>query len=143
MLVDWSHVTPWASSCVGVPIGLAGASLALLNGRMAGISAILAGQLTPAHGDIDWRAAFLPGVRLAPTAYRTASSSPSLSIDAGVPAHVAAGLMVGVGTPYGSGCTSGHGVFGLSRLSVRSLVAAISVMGAGFATVLVLRHVLS
>ncbi|WP_273203538.1 YeeE/YedE family protein [Marinobacter subterrani] len=138
--IAWSSFTPWSSLAGGILIGLAAASFLLLNGRVAGISGILGGLLTPARGNIAWRVAFLAGLIGAPTAWLLASDLPAIEIQAGYPALVVAGLLVGIGTRYGSGCTSGHGVCGLSRLSLRSLAATLSFMAAGFVTVYVIRH---
>ena len=140
MSIDWSAFTPWSSLAGGVLIGIATAMFILLNGRIAGISGVLGGLLKPAKGDVAWRLAFVLGLVSAPLAYLLFNNVPSLQIDAGYAALVAAGLLVGVGTRYGSGCTSGHGVSGLSRLSPRSLAATASFMGAGFLTVYVARH---
>jgi uncharacterized membrane protein YedE/YeeE len=140
MSIDWSVFTPWSSLAGGVLIGIATAMFVLLNGRIAGISGVLGGLLKPAKGDVAWRLAFVLGLVGAPSAYLLFNNVPSLQIDAGYAALVAAGLLVGVGTRYGSGCPSGHGVSGLSRLSPRSLAATASFMGAGFLTVYVARH---
>ena len=140
MSIDWSAFTPWSSLAGGVLIGIATAMFVLLNGRIAGISGVLGGLLKPVKGDVGWRLAFVLGLVGAPSAYLLFNNVPSLQIDAGYVALVAAGLLVGVGTRYGSGCTSGHGVSGLSRLSPRSLAATASFMGAGFLTVYVARH---
>jgi len=141
MTLDWNAFTPWPALAGGLLIGLAAAILVLFNGRIAGISGILGGLLRPVRGDIGWRIAFIAGLLGAPLAYRVFQALPSIQVDAGYGALVAAGLLVGVGTRYGSGCTSGHGVCGLSRLSPRSLVATITFMAAGFAVVFVLRHI--
>ena len=143
MQVDWAQFTPWAALAGGVLIGLASVSFALGLGRIAGISGIVAGLLRPKKGDFGWRIAFVGGLLAAPLIYSLATPLPALRIDAGVPLLVAAGLLVGIGTRYGSGCTSGHGVCGLSRLSVRSLVATAAFMATGFATVFVVRHVIA
>ena len=140
MTIDWNAFTPGSALAGGVLIGIAAAMFALLNGRIAGISGIMGGLLKPATGDIAWRAAFLLGLIAAPLCYTLFAVPPALQIDATYGALVMAGLLVGLGTRYGSGCTSGHGVCGLSRLSPRSLVATVAFMGAGFATVFVLRH---
>lgn len=140
--IAWSNFTPWSALVGGILIGLAAASFLLLNGRIAGISGILGGLLTPARGDIAWRLAFLIGLIVAPTVWILASEMPAIEINAGYPALIIAGLLVGIGTRYGSGCTSGHGVCGLSRLSLRSLAATLSFMAAGFITVFVIRHLL-
>ena len=143
MTLDWPHFTPWSALAGGALIGLAAALLVLLNGRIAGISGVLGGLLRPARGDTAWRAAFVLGLVAAPLAYGLLAPLPLPQIQAGDGALVLAGLLVGVGTRYGAGCTSGHGVCGLARLSPRSLVATLCFMGAGFATVFVLRHLLN
>ena len=143
MSIDWHAFTPWSSLFGGMLIGLAAALFVLLNGRIAGISGVLGGLLTPVRGDVMWRVAFVGGIVVAPLAYSLFITLPPVQIDADYAALVAAGLLVGVGTRYGAGCTSGHGVCGLSRLSLRSLAATAMFMGAGFATVFVLRHVFS
>ncbi len=142
MTIDWTAFTPWQSLAGGVLIGIAAAMFALLNGRIAGISGVLGGLLRPQRGDIGWRAAFLVGLVGASLAYSVFASLPRPQIDASYVALVVAGMLVGVGTRYGSGCTSGHGVCGLSRLSPRSLVATLVFMGAGFGTVFVIRHLI-
>lgn len=147
MAIDWIHFTPWTSLAGGVLLGIASAMFILLNGRILGISGILGGLLPPRKGDSGWRISFLLGTLAAPLAMSwllpgASSLLPAPRIDASVVLVVVAGLLVGIGTRYASGCTSGHGVCGLSRLSARSLVATLSFMGAGFATVYVMRHVL-
>ena len=143
MTIDWNQFTPWASLAGGALSGVAASLFLLLNGRIAGISGVLGGLLVPARGDITWRVAFIGGILLAPAAYLLVAAWPATRIDASWGALVAAGLLVGVGTRYGAGCTSGHGVCGLSRLSPRSLVATLAFMAAGFATVFVLRHLIA
>lgn len=140
MTIDWPAFTPWSALTGGMLIGLAAAMFALLNGRIAGISGVLGGLFKPARGDVGWRLAFIGGLVGAPLVYGLFSAPPAVQIDAGYGALIAGGLLVGIGTRYGSGCTSGHGVCGLSRLSPRSLVATLTFMGAGFITVFVLRH---
>ena len=140
MTVDWNAFTPWSSLAGGALIGIAAAMLALLNGRIAGISGVLGGLLKPVRGDIGWRVAFVAGLLSAPLLYLLVGKVMRPQIDASYTALLLAGLLVGVGTRYGSGCTSGHGVCGLSRLSGRSLAATAVFMGAGFITVFVTRH---
>ncbi|MDN2670170.1 YeeE/YedE family protein [Janthinobacterium sp. SUN026] len=140
MHIDWQHFTPWASLAGGMLIGLAAALLILFNGRIAGISGIVGGLLRPRRGDLGWRIAFLAGLVGTPLLYSLWQVLPPVQIDAGTPALIVAGLLVGVGVRYGAGCTSGHGVCGLSRLSPRSLAATIAFMAAGFLTVYLLRH---
>jgi uncharacterized membrane protein YedE/YeeE len=142
MTIDWNAFTPWSSLAGGVLIGIAAAMFALLNGQVAGISGVLGGLLKPVRGDIAWRVAFVLGLVIAPLAYAVFSDLPAPQIDAGTGGLVLAGLLVGIGTRYGSGCTSGHGVCGLSRLSPRSLVATLAFMGAGFITVYLIRHLI-
>ncbi|MGH8856433.1 MAG: YeeE/YedE family protein [Polaromonas sp.] len=141
-MIDWTHFTPWSSLAGGLLIGVAAAMFLLLNGRIAGISGILGGLLRPRAGDIGWRVAFILGLLVAPLIYQLVAPLPSVQIDAGTATLVVAGLLVGVGTRYGSGCTSGHGVCGLSRLSLRSLIATAAFMAAGFVTVFVVRHLI-
>jgi uncharacterized protein len=140
MLIDSTAFTPWSALAGGALIGAAAALLVLGSGRIAGISGILGGLLRPREGDILWRLAFVAGLLLAPSAYRLFLQMPTSRIDAGPLLIVLAGLLVGIGTRYGAGCTSGHGVCGLARLSPRSLVATLSFMAAGFAATYVLRH---
>jgi len=140
MTLDWNAFTPWSALAGGLLIGLAAAMFVLLNGRIAGISGILGGLLKPARSDMGWRVAFIAGLVGAPWAYAAFSALPPVQVDAGYGLLVTAGLLVGVGTRYGAGCTSGHGVCGLSRLSPRSLVATVTFMGAGFAVVFLARH---
>ncbi|GAA5525565.1 UPF0394 membrane protein XF_0766 [Microbulbifer aestuariivivens] len=142
MTIDWTAFTPWSALAGGAMIGLASALLLVLNGRIAGISGILGGLITRTPGETGWRAAFLIGLLLGPTIWALFQALPPIRIEAGYPLLIAAGLLVGIGTRYGSGCTSGHGVCGLSRLSPRSLVATLVFMGGGFATVFVVRHLL-
>ena len=143
MLIDWTHFTPWAALAGGVLIGLASAIFVLLNGRILGISGIVGGLLRPRAGDMGWRLAFLLGMLVAPGLYWLVVGPTQPRIDATWGMVVMAGLLVGVGTRYGSGCTSGHGVCGLSRMSPRSLVATLAFMGAGFVTVFLIRHALA
>ena len=142
MMIDWVNFTPWASLAGGMLIGLSAAMFLLFNGRIAGISGILGGLLQWPTGDLAWRIAFLLGLVGAPLVYGLFAPLPTVQVDAGAITLVAAGLLVGIGTRYGSGCTSGHGVCGLSRRSPRSLVATGAFMVAGFLTVFIVRHVI-
>ncbi|MGH8808536.1 MAG: YeeE/YedE family protein [Noviherbaspirillum sp.] len=141
MTIDWANFTPWMSLTGGALIGLAAAMLILFNGRIAGISGILGGLLRPLRGDIGWRVAFVSGLVLAPAAFSLVAPLPAVRIDTAAPALIVAGLLVGIGTRYASGCTSGHGVCGLSRRSPRSLAATLVFMLAGFAAVYSARHI--
>ena len=142
MTIDWAHFTPWTSFGGGMMLGLAAAMFILLNGRILGVSGILAGLLQPKRADAGWRVAFLSGLLAAPLLWLMVSPDglPPVRIDAGTAALIVAGLAVGLGTRYGSGCTSGHGVCGLSRLSPRSLAATATFMASGFVAVYLIRH---
>jgi len=147
MNIDFANFTPWASLAGGLVIGLAAAIYLLANGRVAGIAGIVASPLRALLAgkslapDIN-RLLFILGLLLAPWVWRVFAPMPAASVDVGTVGLVAAGLLVGVGVRMGNGCTSGHGVCGLSRFSVRSLVNVLAFMGAGFVMVFVLRHVL-
>ena len=145
MMIDWSHFTPWSAISGGVLLGIASALFILANGRILGISGIVGGLLPPKLADAGWRIAFLAGMFAAPWVFLLIAPADFISvprIQANTITTVIAGLLVGIGTRYASGCTSGHGVCGLSRLSPRSLIATLSFMGAGFGTVLIARHFL-
>ena len=139
-MIDWNNFTPWTSLAGGLMIGIATALFLVFNGRIAGISGIVGGLLTTARGDIAWRLAFVGGLVLSPLVFSSIAPLPQVHIEAGYPVLILAGLLVGIGTRYGSGCTSGHGVCGLSRRSPRSMVATVAFMSAGFVTVYVVRH---
>ena len=142
MMIDFEHFTPLRSLAGGVLLGLASALFILINGRVLGISGILGGLLRFRPGDMGWRLAFMLGLFAAPltSLWWPASFISAPRIDAGFGTIAVAGLLVGFGTLYGSGCTSGHGVCGLSRLSLRSMVATLTFMGLGFAVVYLTRH---
>jgi len=145
MTIDWVHFTPWAALAGGVLLGVASALFILFNGRVLGISGILGGLIKPQSGDVGWRVALVAGLLVSPLVYGLLAPEGFITaprIDASLGLVVLAGLLVGIGTRYGSGCTSGHGVCGLSRLSPRSLVATLAFMAAGFATVFVIRHLI-
>lgn len=139
MNVDWPVFAPAAGTVGGLLIGVGAVLLMLGAGRIAGISGILGGLLSRERGG-GWRLAFLLGMFAAPWLYRIFTTLPPITIDAGMPRLILAGLLVGLGTRYASGCTSGHGVCGLSRGSRRSFAATALFMAAGFATVYLLRH---
>ena len=144
MTIDWQHFSPYPALTGGLLIGMASVMLIVLIGKIAGISSILGGVLQPnMAGQRAWRVAFILGLLLAPSVYRLFTSYPVVQIEAGTPALVVAGLLVGIGTRYGSGCTSGHGICGISRLSLRSLVATLAFILAGFVTVYVLRPLIA
>jgi uncharacterized membrane protein YedE/YeeE len=141
MSIALAHFTPWASLAGGLLLGAAAALFILASGRVLGISGIVAGLLQPRAGDRGWRIAFLLGLVAAPGLWSLFAALPQFRSAAGPGLLVLAGLLVGWGTRHGSGCTSGHGVCGLARLSPRSLAATLAFMATGFATVYLLRHV--
>ena len=140
MTIDWLHFTPWPALAGGALIGLAAALFVLFNGRIAGISGLLGRLLVRSGEGRGEKALFLLGVLLAPLLWQVFAALPAIEFQGGWLSLLVAGLLVGVGTRYGAGCTSGHGVCGISRLSPRSLVATLAFMASGFATVYVLRH---
>ncbi|HEV2742995.1 MAG TPA: YeeE/YedE thiosulfate transporter family protein [Rubrobacter sp.] len=131
--------TPVGGLVGGLLIGLAVAMMLLLNGRVAGISGILGGLLTLRTGDALWRAAFVAGLVLGALAYVSAADVPG-SVIAPLPAVLAGGLLVGFGTRLGSGCTSGHGLCGMARLSRRSVAATATFFGVAMLIVFLTRH---
>ena len=140
MTIDWINFTPYSALAGGAILGVAVTFLLLATGRIAGISGILGGLLPPKAGDSGWRLAFIIGLVISPLVYSLFTALPAIQIDAGLPTLILAGLLVGIGTRYGAGCTSGHGVCGLARFSPRSLVATLSFMFTGFITVGLVRH---
>ena len=143
MQINWLEFTPGPALLGGIILGLAAALYVHLHGRILGISGIISGLLHPKHGDVIWRFSIAFGSLSAPFwAVWLFDIHPIQVIDSGWTAVVVAGLLVGFGSAYGSGCTSGHGICGLSRLSPRSLVATLCFMMAGFITVFVIRHVI-
>jgi uncharacterized membrane protein YedE/YeeE len=143
MMIDTANFTPSLSLLGGILAGTASALFILNNGRIAGISGILGGLLNPRKDDVMWRIAFLLGLIAAPTITFMFMPAPVVTIEAETATLITAGLLVGVGTRYGSGCTSGHGICGLSRLSPRSLIATLTFMAAGMAVVFVMRHLVN
>ena len=147
MSIDWAHFTPWASLAGGLVIGLATALFLFGNGRIAGVAGILASPLQALLAGKSLRPEtsrllFLLGLLLAPWCWRLVAPLPAAAVDVGLAGLIAAGLLVGVGVRMGNGCTSGHGVCGLSRFSLRSLVNVLAFMGTGVITVFVLRHLI-
>ncbi|MGE8687095.1 MAG: YeeE/YedE family protein [Achromobacter sp.] len=139
MNLDWSAFTPASSALGGLLIGAAAVLMMAGAGRIAGISGIVGG-LWPPQGGSSWRLAFLLGLFASPWLYRIGATLPAVAVEAGTARLVVAGLLVGIGTRYASGCTSGHGVCGVSRGSPRSLAATALFMAAGFGVVYVMRH---
>lgn len=142
MLIDLANFTPGLSLAGGLVIGAAAAVLVLFNGRIAGISGILGGLLSLPRSDMAWRVAFLAGLIGAPIIAGLLGKPAVADIQASWGQVLVAGFLVGLGTRYASGCTSGHGVCGISRGSIRSLVATLTFMAAGFLTVFVQRHLM-
>ena len=141
MHIDWFSFTPIPSLLGGMLLGLAAALYVLLHGRILGISGIVSGLLHPKVADSAWRLSLVIGLISAPfLAALFFGIFPIIEIDSSWLAIVIAGLLVGFGAQYGSGCTSGHGICGLSRLSPRSLIATLAFMAAGFLMVFVTRH---
>jgi hypothetical protein len=143
MQINWLEFTPGPSLLGGILLGLAAALYVHLHGRILGISGIISGLLHPKVGDVIWRLAMVSGLLSSPFwAAWLFDMHPIQVIDADWMAVIIAGVLVGFGSAYGSGCTSGHGICGLSRLSPRSLVATLSFMLTGFITVFVIRHLI-
>jgi uncharacterized membrane protein YedE/YeeE len=141
MQIDWLAFTPGPAFLGGILLGLAAALYVILHGRILGISGIVSGLLSPKEGDVNWRLSLVLGLLSAPLLGSLFFDLHTITvIDADWITIIVAGLLVGFGANYGSGCTSGHGVCGLSRLSPRSLVATVSFMSAGFLIVFVVRH---
>lgn len=142
-----TEFTPLASLLGGVLIGLSAVLLLAINGRIAGISGIGAALLPPwgerlAQKDIAWRLAFVIGLFAAPLLVQTVTGEPiQQTVSSKVALMVVAGLVTGFGSVYGGGCTSGHGVCGMSRLSMRSILATMTFMATGIITVFIMRHV--
>ena len=136
------NFTPWTSLLGGILIGVSASIMILLNGRIAGISGIV-GSISSAHrADIPWRVTFIIGLVVSPFVYLLFGNIPAINLQASHMQIVAAGLLVGLGSRLGSGCTSGHGVCGIARLSIRSMVATIVFIAAGMLTVYLTRHLL-
>jgi uncharacterized membrane protein YedE/YeeE len=143
MQIDWLSFTPIPSLLGGMMLGLAATLYVLLHGRILGISGIVSGLVHPKKEDWSWRLAFIIGLLTAPfLAALFFGILPVIEVDANWLTVIIAGLLVGFGVQYGSGCTSGHGICGLSRLSPRSLVATLSFMTAGFLVVFIILHLI-
>jgi uncharacterized protein len=142
MTLDWTHFTPWSSLAGGLLIGLAASALVLGAGRILGAAGIVGGLIDPRPGDVAWRLWLIAGLMLAPGVISLLSLAKTPTIATPAPLLVVAGLLVGLGARLGSGCTSGHGVCGIARLSPRSMLATGLFMLAGLVTVFFVRHVL-
>ncbi|MDF1776161.1 MAG: YeeE/YedE family protein [Rhizobiaceae bacterium] len=136
-----TEFTPYMSLGGGILIGLAATLLMVFNGRIAGMTGILGGILPPVSSDWPWRAAFLAGAIIAPMIYVMSGNTIGFSVPISTGALVIGGLIVGVGVMFGSGCTSGHGVCGMARLSPRSIAATVVFMVSTGITVFVVRHI--
>jgi uncharacterized protein len=143
MTLDWAHFTLFRSLAGGLLIGLAAGGLVLGMGRILGAAGIVGGIVDPRPGDVGWRASLILGLLLAPTILSLFMMVKAPAIESSWPVLIVAGLLVGFGTRLGSGCTSGHGICGVSRLSPRSIAATALFMASGFATVFIIRHVLT
>jgi len=140
MDLDWAHFTPEAALVGGIAIGLAATGFAWVLGRVLGVSGIIGGLLAARPGDRAWRWAFLLGLAAAPWVWSGWVGRPFMLVEAGHGRLLLAGLLVGIGTRMGSGCTSGHGVCGMTRLSLRSIVATLTFMATAVATVYLTHH---
>lgn len=137
------HFTPVASLLGGMLIGLSASALLLFDGKIAGVSGILGGILHPVREDALWRLSFIVGLLTGGLGgYVIAPQAFEIGISRSTSALILAGLLVGFGTRLGNGCTSGHGVCGISRFSPRSLIATIVFMTTGALTVYVINHIL-
>jgi uncharacterized membrane protein YedE/YeeE len=141
MTVDWSNFTPVTALLGGVLIGAAAAALLLFNGRILGVSGIIGGLAQPRSGDTGWRVAFIAGLLVPPLALTLSGTMKAPTFEGPLLVIAAAGLLVGFGSRMGSGCTSGHGICGMARLSKRSIVATACFLLTGFLTVYLTRHV--
>lgn len=142
MTIDWSHFTPAPAFAGGLLIGVAAGWLILSEGRVLGASGLLGGLVTPRADDWRWRLAAVIGLILAPLLARLLFAATPPAVEANVATLIVGGLLVGIGTRLANGCTSGHGVCGIARLSPRSLAATAAFMAAGFLTVYLMRHIL-
>jgi uncharacterized membrane protein YedE/YeeE len=142
MVIDWTHFTPGSALAGGILIGLGAAWLILENGRILGASGLLGGLIPPRAGEWRWRAEAILGFIAAPFVARFLFAPGAPVIEANAAMLIVGGLLVGFGTRLANGCTSGHGVCGVARLSLRSLAATAAFMAAGFATVFLVRHAL-
>ena len=142
MNIDWLNFTPWSSLAGGALIGLAASLFVVANGRIAGISGLIGSLLQRGSEGAGEKALFLLGLLVAPLLWGLFAALPPIEFQSGGVRLIVAGVLVGIGTRYGSGCTSGHGVCGISRLSPRSMVATACFMFSGFLSVFVLRHLL-
>lgn len=137
-----TEFTPWAGLIGGAMIGLGATLLMLLTGRIAGVSGILAGAIEMTGKERIWRTVFIAGLLLGGIVFSAGGGNARIWVTDNWPILVIGGVLVGIGTRMGNGCTSGHGVCGLARLSTRSIVASVTFMAVTFVTVYVTRHVI-
>lgn len=140
------HFTPLASLFGGILIGLSAVALMLLNGRIAGVSGITAGLLSPSGWTAGqgWRVAFVVGLIAAPfVLLLVKNDQPDIAFVVSLPLMLLAGFLVGFGTVLGNGCTSGHGICGMARVSPRSIIATVVFMAAGILTTFLVRHIIA
>jgi len=142
MLIDLNNFTPYQSLGGGVIIGLAVSILLLFKGKVAGVSGILYQLLKPHTVQLGWRAAFILGLVISPFIWSLYAELPAIQVTASYPLLIVSGLLVGLGVSFANGCTSGHGICGMARLSKRSTIATSTFMASGFITVYFLRHVI-
>jgi uncharacterized protein len=142
MTIDWTNFTPWSSLLGGLLIGVGAAAMLLVNGRILGVSGIVGGLLPPREGDAAWRLWFVAGLIVPPLLLRLSDTIDGPDFAGSLPLIACAGLLVGFGSRMGSGCTSGHGICGVARLSARSIAATLCFVLTGFLTVYVIRHLL-
>ena len=140
MNIDWVHFTPLWSLIGGLLIGLSASIFLLFHGRIMGVSGILGGLIRPLKGDRGWRISFIAVLISATIGAKLLGLMPAIDIESSPLQLAIAGLLVGFGTATGSGCTSGHGVCGIARLSPRSISATITFIATGVLTVWIMRH---
>jgi len=140
--IDWANFTPWTALLGGLLIGAAASALLLLNGRVLGVSGIAGGLLPPRKGDTGWRLWFVAGLLVPPLLLGLSRTMEAPRFAGSLWVVALAGLLVGFGSRLGSGCTSGHGICGMARLSRRSIAATLCFLLTGFLTVYLTRHVL-
>lgn len=141
LTIDWTNFTPGPALLGGVLIGVAAAALLLMNGRILGVSGIVGGLLSPRDSDTSWRLWFIAGLVVPPLLLSLSGVTDGPGFRGSLWVIALAGLLVGFGSRMGAGCTSGHGICGMARLSKRSIVATCGFMLTGFATVYLMRHV--
>ena len=138
-MINWAELTITNSFLGGILIGVAASVFILFNGKIAGISGIVGGLFRPKKNDFAWRVMFILGLVISPIIYNLISPLPTVTINTSKGVIVIAGVLVGLGSRFGSGCTSGHGVCGVARISPRSILATISFILSGAITVAIIK----